>query len=98
MDIVFEKTQVNVNISTKEVFTYDLKGFNHSKEPVKVKAIGASCGCLSFDNPQTLDPQSAFKIKLYLNKINKPGLFSVSLSVDFSNGQKFLFKVAGSAV
>lgn len=98
MEVVFEQPALNVNISTKEIFTHEFKGFNYSKTPLKIKNIGASCGCLTFNHPGDLQPQSAFKIKVYLNKLNRPGLFSVSLNVDFENGEKKQLKLSGSAV
>ena len=93
--ISFESNHKKVTVSSQNVETHKWQGYNSSSQPVKVTQMGVSCGCFSFDRISEVPANSPFEITTYINKVGKSGLFSVSLTVDFENGQKEELKLSG---
>lgn len=96
--IAFETNRKNVQVSSEKVETHTWKGYNSSKEPIKVTAMGVSCGCFSFERLYEIPAESEFEITTYINKVGKSGLFAVTLTVDFENGQKEELRLSGQII
>lgn len=96
--IAFEKNNQHVQVSSEQVETHKWKGFNSSDKPIKVTQMGVSCGCFSFERIEEVPAQSDFEITTYINKVGKSGLFSVSLTIDFENGQKEELRLSGKII
>lgn len=94
-DIVFEKQSLNTKISSTQVETHKWKGYNLSNKVIKVQQMGVSCGCFSYDQLSEVAPNSEFEITTYINKVGRSGLFSVSLTIKFDNGQAEILKLSG---
>ena len=94
-DIVFERTSLNTKISSTQVETHKWKGFNVSNKLIKIQQMGVSCGCFSYDSLNEIKPNSEFEITTYINKVGRSGLFAVSLTIKFDNGQSEIIKLSG---
>ena len=93
--VVFDQPTLNLKVSTHRVYEHTVTGLNLSSNIIKVLYMSPSCSCLTYEPLDIVDANKEFSFKIYINKVGLTGRFSVSLTINFDNGQKEVIRISG---
>lgn len=96
--IIFEETSFDFGIIPEEhgVVRHTYSFSNSSDEKLSITGVYPSCGCTVSDwNKEEIAPSGNGEITAIFDPLNRPGLFTKTLQVVFSNDTKIVLELRG---